>query len=261
MENIRLTMVQSHLFWENTRANLDMFDEKLVGLEGKTDLVILPEMFTTGFSMQAESMAEAMGGQTFQWLQAKAAALGAVVTGSVMVRENGYFYNRLLWVRPDGTFEYYDKRHLFTLAKEHNTYMPGAKKLVTEWKGWRICPLICYDLRFPVWARNTEDYDLLVYVANWPETRSHHWKTLLAARAIENQSFVIGVNRVGTDQNRLAYSGDSSLVDYAGQVLYQVTGVEDVFSCTLDKKALKAYREKLNFLRDQDNFKIYTSKH
>lgn len=259
MENIRLTTVQSQLHWENISANLSMFDEKLSELAGETDLVILPEMFTTGFSMNAALLAETMEGDTFQWMRDKAKELGAVVTGSFIVKENGHYYNRLVWMRPDGTHERYDKRHLFTLAKEDIVYQAGTEKLIVEWKGWRICPLICYDLRFPVWSRNVEGYDLLIYVANWPETRRHHWQSLLVGRAIENQSYAVGVNRIGTDENGLVYSGDTCLIDYSGQTLYHALGAEDVFTCTLDKKNLAAFRHKLNFLSDQDKFKILPS--
>ena len=256
MKHLRITTIQSFLHWEDTARNLQMFDKKLKGLAGKTDLIILPEMFTTGFSMNAAALAEAMDGETLQWLAAKARTIGAAVTGSFIVNENGRYYNRLVWMNPDGQFACYDKRHLFTLAKEHETYVAGTEKLIVEWKGWKVCPLVCYDLRFPVWSRNTEGYDLLLFVANWPTARSYHWKQLLVARAIENQSFVIGVNRVGSDEKGLDYSGDTSVIDYSGNVVYQISDKEEVSTRTLDKGEMKSFRNRLNFLADQDNFQI-----
>ena len=256
MENLRITTVQSILHWEDITANLSMFDEKLKGLEGTTDIIVLPEMFTTGFSMDARALAETMEGRTMQWLGQKAAQIGAVVTGSFIVQENGAFYNRLVWMQPDGGFKHYDKRHLFTLAKEDAAYQPGATKLIVEWKGWRVCPLICYDLRFPVWSRNTEGYDLLIYVANWPDKRSYHWCQLLVGRAIENQSYVVGVNRTGSDEKGFDYSGGTSVIDYSGNVLYRVSNQEDVFTGILQYNELVSFRKKLAFLDDKDKFEI-----
>lgn len=256
MQNLRITTVQSELSWENIGANLLRFETELAPLAGKTDLIILPEMFTTGFSMQPQKSAETMTGQTMNWLSKQAEQLNAVITGSIIIEENGQYYNRLIWMRPDGTFSKYDKRHLFTLAKEHTQYAHGNTHLIVELKGWKICPLICYDLRFPVWSRNTTGYDLLIYVANWPITRSLHWKTLLAARAIENQSYTIGVNRVGKDANDYVYSGDSSIIDYSGNVLHQVANREDAFTMTLSLDEQKAFRARLNFLPDGDRFVI-----
>ena len=254
---LRITTIQTALHWENIQANLQMFSEKLSGLAGLTDLVILPEMFTTGFSMSAPNLAEGMDGKTMLWLKARAAELNAVVTGSFIAEENGRFFNRLVWMQPDGIFETYDKRHLFTLAGEHGTYTAGDKKLIVNWKGWKVCPLICYDLRFPVWSRNAEGYDLLIYAANWPETRSHHWKQLLMARAIENQAYVAGVNRSGTDGMGFQYSGDTSVVDFSGKILYQVSGEEDVFTVGLSLEKLQDYRKSLHFLADKDEFEIF----
>lgn len=254
---LRITTVQSNLFWENVRANLDMFSAKLQNLAGLTDLVILPEMFTTGFSMNAGPLAEAMQGETMQWLTQQACKLGAVVTGSFIAKENELYHNRLVWMRPDGSFEIYDKRHLFTLAGEHEVYTAGQKRLVTEWKGWKICPLICYDLRFPVWSRNNEFFDLLIYTANWPEKRSHHWKQLLIARAIENQCYVAGVNRVGADGMDFNYTGDTSVIDFSGKILYQVSEIENVSTISLSRENLQTYRNSLQFLADQDKFEIF----
>ncbi len=256
MNNLRITTVQASLHWENIPANLAMFEEKLEGLAGKTDLVVLPEMFSTGFSMNAAPIAEDMNGSAVQWMRDQAAALRAVVSGSLMAREGEHFFNRFVWMRPDGTFETYDKRHLFTLAGEHRTYQAGQKKLVVEWSGWKICPFVCYDLRFPVWCRNVEACHLQLYVANWPQPRSHHWRSLLVARAIENQCYVAGVNRVGTDEKGHLYSGDTSLVDFSGKLRYQVAETEAVFTSALSMQALQSYREKLPFLDDRDDFEV-----
>ncbi|MBI5916885.1 MAG: amidohydrolase [Bacteroidetes bacterium] len=254
---LRISTIQASLEWENIAANLALFSKKMEGLVGQTDIVVLPEMFTTGFSMKPERLAEDMAGQTMRWLAAQARLLNAVVTGSFIAAEAGRYYNRLVWMRPDGTFEVYDKRHLFSPAGEHEAYAQGQKKLVTEWMGWKICPLICYDLRFPVWSRNVENYDLIIYVANWPEQRSHHWQQLLVARAIENQTYTVGVNRCGGDGNGLQYSGDTSVIDFSGKTLNQMTATEAVFTTTLCLKNLQAYRNDLQFLADRDNFEIF----
>jgi omega-amidase len=256
-EQLRISTVQVALAWEDIEANLAMFSTKLAPLAGQTDVVILPEMFTTGFSMAASRLAEPMSGRTMDWLAAQSAKLGAVVTGSFIATEGGQFFNRLVWMRPDGNFELYDKRHLFSPAAEHEAYTAGQRKLVTEWLGWKICPLICYDLRFPVWSRNVEGYDLLLYVANWPERRSHHWRQLLIGRAIENQCYVAGVNRCGTDGIGLHYAGDSALVDYSGKLLYQITDAANIFTISLSLEMLRSYRESLQFLADKDDFEIF----
>ena len=257
MDKLRITTVQSTLHWKDAQSNRSLFDQKLVPLVGQTDLVILPEMFTTGFSMEPADVAEPMNGPTIQWMQDKARQLGAALTGSLILEENEHYFNRLIWMRPDGTFEQYDKRHLVTLAGEHEVFTAGKEKLITEWLGWKICPMVCYDLRFPVWSRNAENWDLLIYVANWPQKRRLHWKTLLQARAIENQCFVAGVNRVGTDGVGLTYVGDTSVIDYAGHHLQQTATVEGHFTCTISKKSMLDYRSKLNFLPDQDKFQIF----
>jgi omega-amidase len=246
---MRLTILQTSLHWENADANRNLLAEKLAPLHGATDLVVLPEMFTTGFSMNAAALAEPMDGPTVDWLQRQAAQLGAAVTGSFICRENGVCYNRLVWVFPDGRVQTYDKHHLFALAGEDRHYGAGARQLDVEWQGWNIRPLICYDLRFPEWARNHgAAYDVLIYVANWPARRAHHWRALLAARAIENQCYVAGVNIVGTDGAGLDYTGDSSLIDYAGNVLCQLSGQEGWFTGVLSYEALAAYRRQLPFL-------------
>ena len=255
MNKLRITTVQTPLLWEDISANLEALDEKLRTL-ADTDVIILPETFTTGFSMTAHDIAEPMDGQAMQWLRQQAAQHDAVITGSFIAKDNGSCFNRLVWMRPDGTYEIYDKHHLFTLAGEDKAYTAGNKKLVTEWKGWKICPMVCYDLRFPAWSRNLEDYDFLFYVANWPKPRAHHWKTLLIARAIENQCYVAGVNRVGEDQNGLQYSGDSCVVDYSGNQYFQISDEEGIVTTELDYDELHAFRQKLNFLADRDAISI-----
>jgi predicted amidohydrolase len=296
---MRLSIVQSALSWEKPAANRAMFSQKFAPLRGLTDLVVLPEMFTTGFSMNAAALAEPMDGATMQWLRQTADDLGAAVTGSFICSENGKFHNRLVFMRPGGEFDFYDKKHLFTLAGEQEHFKAGEKRLVVEWLGWRICPLICYDLRFPVWSRNpTPDppastppptpplkgrgvrdadstpplpfrggvgggvdegrasYDLLIYVANWPARRAHHWRSLLAARAIENQAFVAGVNIVGQDGNGLEYTGDSAVVDFSGQPIAQISGREGVFTAELSLEDLQQYRRQLPFLQDGDCYQL-----
>lgn len=207
--------------------------------------------------MHPETLAEPTQGATLAWMMQHAANSNAVVTGSFIALEDNKHYNRLVWMQPDGVYFTYDKRHLFTLAGEHYHYTPGNNRLVVEWKGWKIMPLICYDLRFPVWSRNNVNYDLLIYVANFPERRNHAWKSLLVARAIENQTYTIGVNRVGADGNDIYHSGDSMLVDYQGFVLYQLAHHEGVFTTTLNRNLQLDFRKKFNFLADQDFFSIY----
>lgn len=260
MQNLTVTLVQTNLFWENPEANRAMLEEKIAGIGAATDLIILPEMFTTGFTMAPERVAEPMGLTTFRWLKQQAAQTGAVVTGSYVVREGGQFYNRLVWMQPDGRFFTYDKRHLFRMAGEHERYAAGEKRLVVEWKGWRICPLICYDLRFPVWSRNGgpagPEFDLLIYVANWPAPRAAHWNVLLQARAIENLCYVAGVNRVGTDGTDKPYLGESALIDFRGERLTYQQKLEIVHTKTLEIEGLSTYREKFPAWRDADLFSI-----
>lgn len=254
--NLRVTLVQTHLFWEDKPANLAQFSQKLETLQATTDLIILPEMFTTGFSMAPEKLAETMEGPTMAWLTEKAQQTSAVISGSFICEEEGKYFNRLVWMQPDGQYFTYDKRHLFTLAKEDEYYTAGKNRLIVEWKGWKIMPLICYDLRFPVWSRNTEDYDLLLYVANFPERRIDAWKSLLMARAIENQSYTIGVNRIGNDGNNIPHSGATSIFDYAGNLIYQLNYQEDIFTTSLSLQPQKTFRSKLRFLADRDKFQI-----
>lgn len=256
-EQLTVSLLQTELAWEDPSANFGYLDRMLQRLQpGQTDLLILPEMFTTGFSMNAAQLAEPTKGQAYQWMAEKAAYLQAVVTGSIIAEVDGQYFNRLLWVHPDGTFSHYDKRHLFTLAGEEKVYQPGQTHLLTELKGWTIMPLICYDLRFPVWSRNTMGYDLLIYVANWPSKRRNAWKSLLVARAIENQAYTIGVNRVGEDGNGYPHAGDTSILDYAGEPLLQAADVESVFTVSLDPEKQDEFRRKLRFLDDRDAFEL-----
>ena len=257
MQDLKITLIQSDLHWESTDANLAMFEEKLWQIKEQTDIIILPEMFTTGFSMNAKALAEPMNFKAMKWLKQQAAQTKAVVTGSVIIRDGERYYNRLFWAEPDGYISYYNKRHLFRMAGEDQVYSGGDKKLIKEVKGWKVLPLICYDLRFPVWSRNVNnEYDLLLYVANWPAARSNAWKILLQARAVENLSYVAGVNRVGDDGNGHYYSGDSSVINYKGEVLFTEADKEIIHTHTLNYEDLKAFRHKFPAHLDADSFKI-----
>ncbi len=238
-----------------------MLEDKIAALPDKTEIVVLPEMFSTGFSMQPKLFAETMEGETVEWMKRVSSENGIVLTGSMIAEENGHYFNRLVWMLPNGQFGYYDKRHLFAYAGEHAEYTAGNKRLIASVKGWKINLQVCYDLRFPVWARQQTqngmpEYDLLIYVANWPEKRSHAWKTLLCARAIENQCYVVGVNRVGNDGNNIYHSGNSLVIDPLGQVLYHMADEEDVNTITLSKEKLAEVRTRFPFLNDADNFTI-----
>lgn len=254
---LKITLIQSELHWEDAEANRAMFSEKFQQIKQATDVIILPEMFTTGFSMNAAKLAEPNDGKTLQWMVQEAKKHNTAITGSVIIKENGNFYNRLFFVFPDGSYKQYDKRHTFTLARENETYASGTEKLVLEYKGWKICPLICYDLRFPVWARNTEDYDVLIYVANWPKVRTLAWDTLLRARAIENMAYCVGVNRVGFDGNEHEYSGHSAVYDVLGNRI-STTSFENEFfeTVVLEKEHIETNRKKFRFLNDRDQFTL-----
>ena len=257
MDNLKITIFQGYLFWENIDRNLQNISLRLSGIREKTNLIILPEMFNTGFSMNAAELAEPMHGKTMTWLHDTAKKFDCVITGSLIIIEDEKFYNRLIWMRPDGTFNFYDKRHLFALGKEHQTYTAGDKKLIVELNGWKICPMICYDLRFPVWLRNVgAQYDLMIVVANWPERRALHWRSLIPARAIENQAYVIGVNRVGHDGNEVYHSGDSTCIDPNGNVVYYKRDEEDVYTFSINLEEVKKIRRTLPFLKDADLFTI-----
>ena len=254
--NLQIAILQADLIWENPNANKAKFDAMFSELK-KVDLVVLPEMFTTGFSMTPKPFAEKMDGETVNWMQENATKLNAAIVGSIIIEEESKFYNRMLFVHPSGKIETYDKRHAFTLAGEHKEYSPGKNKLIVDFKGWKICPLICYDLRFPVWSRNVENYDVLIYSANWPKPRINAWKTLLKARAIENMSFCIGVNRVGVDANGYEYNGNSIAIDFLGNEMTDVAeNSEKIIYATLNKEKLIKVREKLSFLDDKDTFTI-----
>jgi omega-amidase len=257
MENLKITLFQGYLFWENIDKNLQNIALRLSNIREKTDLIILPEMFNTGFTMNAEKLAEPLNGKTMIWMHKIAKEFDCVVTGSLIIKDGGNFYNRLIWMRADGKYQCYDKRHLFTLAKEHNTYTAGKDKLIVELKGWKICPVICYDLRFPVWLRNVnEEYDLLIIVANWPERRALHWRTLIPARAVENEAYVIGVNRVGHDGNEVYHSGDSTCVGPNGNIIYYKRDEEDVYTFSIIGDEIIKTRRTLPFLKDADAFEI-----
>jgi predicted amidohydrolase len=252
---IDVTLIQSDIIWEDKISNLKRYQEKIDKIES-TDLIVLPEMFTTGFSMNPKDISETMNGETVQWMKDNASKMNSAVCGSIIIEEDDKYFNRFIWVNPDGSTHHYDKKHLFSFAGEDKNYTAGNEKIIIEYKGWKICPLVCYDLRFPVWSRNSEDYDLLIYVANWPTKRKLAWKSLLVARAIENQCYVIGVNRVGRDENNHYYSGDSSLINALGETLYTNSHIEETYSNTISKYDLNKVRTQLPFLNDKDNFKI-----
>jgi predicted amidohydrolase len=254
--HLRVTLVQTDLAWQDPAANRHRLAAHFRGLLGHTDLVVLPEMFSTGFSMDAATLAEDMHGPTIGWMREEAAALGCVIAGSLIIRDAGRCHNRLVWARPDGTLEHYDKRHLFRIAGEQDHYAAGTRRRVVDLKGWRVCPMICYDLRFPVWSRNRDDYDLLLYVANWPQRRAHAWSTLLKARAIENLSYVVGVNRIGRDGNGATYAGDSVALDFLGQPLSSEGGGDRVETAVLDLESLQSYRAAFPAHLDADRFEL-----
>ncbi len=260
-KDFRITIAQTSLVWENIDANLSAFSQKLETIEPfSTDLIVLPEMFNTGFTMNAKAIAEPSNGRTMKWMAKISAQKKCAVTGSYVVTENGKFYNRLIWMRPDATYELYNKRHLFRMAKENETYTGGDSKLIVELEGWKICPLVCYDLRFPVWSRNTPNsplYDCLIYVANWPEKRSYAWRQLLIARAIENQAYVVGVNRVGNDGNGIEYSGYSVVLNPKGEPMNNIKpNAESIETVTLSYKELENYRKEFPVALDADEFTI-----
>jgi predicted amidohydrolase len=266
---LTITGIQTILHWEDRPRNLSMLEEKINSIKGKTEIVVLPETFTTGFSMNPVSLAEDMEGDTVKWMKKLSAQKKIILTGSMIASEKDptdpeetHYYNRLVWMLPNGQYGVYDKRHRFAYAGEDKEFTAGSKRLIASVKGWKINLLVCYDLRFPVWARQktsetgAPEYDVLIYVANWPERRSIAWKTLLQARAIENQCYVIGVNRVGDDGNQIHYTGDSMVIDPLGEILYQKKDEEDIFTVTLDKSHLDSVREKLPFWKDADRFVI-----
>lgn len=258
MQNqLRIALIQSDLVWENPEQNRINFFEKINSISKTVDVIVLPEMFTTGFTMNASKVAEPMGGETVLWMQNMAKKTNAAVVGSIVISEEKNYYNRLLFVEPSGYISKYDKRHTFTLVGENKTYTAGIEKVIINYKGWKISPLICYDLRFPVWARNVANYDVLLYVANWPKPRISAWDALLKARAIENMSYCIGVNRVGVDGLNSTYSGHSACYDVLGDLQTSLKPNEEQTEIvTLEKRHIEAYRNRLKFLEDRDVFTI-----
>lgn len=256
MSALIVSIVQADLLWHDAAGNREQFTKAIEGIQEVADLIVLPEMFTTGFSMEAPGLAETMDGASVSWMHDMATCSNALVCGSVIIAENGKYFNRFICAAPGGELHYYDKRHLFRLAQEQNHYAPGSKLLAFEFRGWRICPMVCYDLRFPVWSRNQDTYDVLLYVANWPNRRHHAWQTLLRARAIENLSYVVGVNRTGVDGNDIPYDGGSTIIDYLGADLANLGDREGVASAILDSEKLAAFRERFAFHKDADKFTI-----
>jgi predicted amidohydrolase len=257
LNELKVALIQSNLVWEHPEENRKYFSQKINQISEVIDLIILPEMFTSGFTMNASAVAETMNDKTINWLKMLSKEKQTAIVGSLVISENNNYYNRLVFVEPSGNITQYDKKHTFTLAGEHKVYTAGTEKLIINYKGWKICPLVCYDLRFPVWARNIENYDLLLYVANWPKVRIDAWDTLLKARAIENMSYCIGVNRVGLDDNNYEYTGHSAAYNVLGNRLDSILeNKEAIEIVTLNKKHINTYREKLGFLKDGDGFTL-----
>ena len=253
---MKVALIQSSLFWENPAANRNYFEEKINTIAEKVDLIVLPEMFTTGFTMNPSTVGETMQGETISWLQSLAKSKNSAITGSLIIEENNNFYNRLVFVFPSGYIQFYDKRHLFTLVGEEKVYTSGNQKLIVDYLGWKICPLVCYDLRFPVFARNVEEYDVLIYVASWPKPRINAWDILLKARSVENMCYTIGVNRIGLDATNFEYNGHSQAVDFLGNYMLEPQDTEGVFITELNKVKLLETRRKLGFLNDRDSFEL-----
>ncbi|MNQ82188.1 2-oxoglutaramate amidase [compost metagenome] len=253
---MKIALIQSDLYWEDALKNRNNFESKINQIDSEVHLIVLPEMFSTGFTMNALEVAEAMNGETVLWMKSVAKEKNCAVTGSLIITENNQYYNRMLFVFPSGEIQYYNKRHLFTLAGEDKTYTAGTEKVIVDYLGWKICLQVCYDLRFPVFARNVENYDLLLYVANWPKVRTNAWDILLKARAVENLSYVVGVNRIGLDANNYEHIGHSQVVDFLGNYILQPQETEGVFIVELDKNIMLETRKKLDFLSDKDVFEV-----
>ncbi len=262
MQDLNICVLQSDLIWEDVQGNLNAFDKKLDQIQQPIDLIILPEVFNTGFPVDPEKYTESLDGATTNWMRAKASQLDAVITGSLLIEEGGKFFNTLIWMSPNGQYQTYSKRHVFHLGDEANTISSGKEQLICSLSGWKIKPLICYDLRFPVWSKNTFreekfEYDVLIYVANWPASRSYPWIQLLIARAIENQSYVIGVNRIGKDEVGNSYSGNSLIIDPKGQIISDIKpNREEIQQLVLSAKMLNDFREKFNVGYDWDRFQL-----
>jgi predicted amidohydrolase len=262
--DLRVSLIQAATLWHDAAGNRRLYGDLVRALKGTTDLVVMPETFTSGFTNETLANAESMKGESVAWLQALAAEIGVVITGSMVIRDGERYFNRLMWARPDGSLSHYDKRHLFRMANEHQRYAGGKARLLVELNGWRVCPMVCYDLRFPVWVRNRFgatvadrfDYDLLLMVANWPAPRRTAWRTLLRARAIENLCYVAGVNRVGVDGNQLPYAGDSAVVDFLGEALVDLGLQPQVVTTVLSATALSQHRSRFPAQLDADAFEL-----
>ncbi|MBW1616067.1 MAG: amidohydrolase [Deltaproteobacteria bacterium] len=251
IEDLKITIIQSEIIWEDIKSNIEIFDKKINFIKEKTDLILLPEMFTTGFTMNAARFAESMGDETVAWLKKKSEEKEADIAGSIIIKEKGKFFNRLVWARSDGKIEIYDKKHLFSIAGEDKVYSGGTKKTFVDLKGWRIAPFICYDLRFPIWSANLNTvYDIAIYNANWPAKRSYAWDALLYARAIENQSYIAGINRIGTDGNGVLYSGGSKIIDPLGAPIFNAEAKEIIYTQTLKFEPLDKYRKNFPVIKD-----------
>ena len=253
---MKIALFQTSLAWENPEVNRTFIEKYFMSEEESFDIFVLPEMFSSGFTMNPEKIAETMNGKTISWMKSLALKKDCVICGSLVIEEKNDYYNRFIFVHPNGKMDFYDKRHLFSLAGEHEKYSKGIKKVIIDYKGWRICPQVCYDLRFPAFSRNHENYDLLLYVANWPKTRITAWDALLKARAIENMCYVVGVNRIGFDENNHQYIGHSQVLDELGNQILDADEKLGVFIVELDKNKMLENRNKLNFLNDKDEFEI-----
>lgn len=253
---MKIALFQTNLTWENPSANRIFIEENFMNEKEKVDLFILPEMFTSGFTMNPENVAEKIDGETVSWLKSLALMKDCAICGSLVIQENGNYYNRFIFVHPNGKTDFYDKRHLFSLAGEHEKYSKGTSKVIIDYLGWKICPQVCYDLRFPAFSRNDENYDVLVYVANWPKVRIQAWDSLLKARAIENLCYTIGVNRIGYDANNHEYIGHSQVIDELGNYILEANEKQGLFIVALDKQKMLNTRKKLNFLNDKDIFEM-----
>ena len=261
MEKLIVSLIQSQIVWENSKENLELLNKKISQVK-KTDLIVLAEMFNTGFSMNEKDLAQEMDGEGISWMKSVAKEKNCAICGSLIIKEEGKYYNRFIWAEADGKLLHYDKKHLFSMAEEHKHFEPGQKILTIQYKGWKIRPLICYDLRFPVWSRNklkdgNHDYDLLIYVANWPKVRKDAWEKLLFARAIENQAYVIGLNGVGTDGNQMDYAGSSGVIDMKGHLINgPFSEQEEIIETEIDYNSLVDFRKKFPVLEDADDFEI-----
>ena len=256
MQDLTVTFIQTALDWQNPAENRARFDGLIASINGPTDLIVLPETFSTGFTMDAANQAESMDGETIAWMRLVARDFNTTICGSLIIEEDGHHFNRLIWMPPDGALSSYDKRHLFHTGGERENFTPGRQRAIFRIHDWRICPLICYDLRFPVFSRGVDEYDLLLYVANWPKSRRSAWRTLLPARAVENLCYALGVNRIGIDGNDIETAGDSMLVDYLGHHLVDCDATEQVVTTTLDGAALQRYRKKFPAYLDADRFQL-----